>query len=102
MSQVDRDYLTFSLPSPDNDNDGGAEDEAESSLQIRLHQAPADDSNQGENETNTGFVMWPSAVMLAHHLTRNPDVVAGAETLDGDILELGSGVSTFPPAYCIV
>ena len=77
------DHLTFSIPS-----DGGLESNP---LEIRLHQATDADDNQGSNETNTGFIMWPSAVMLAHHLSKNPDIWRGDDTPDGDIMEMGAG-----------
>ena len=36
--------------------------------------------------------MWPSAVMLAHYLTKNPIIVLGDDTRPyGDIMELGAG-----------
>jgi len=76
-------HLTFSIPS-------NVEDDTPP-LKIILHQANTDDSNQGENETNTGFIMWPSAVMLAHHLSENPRIWRGDDTPDGDIMELGAG-----------
>ena len=76
-------HLTFSIPSP------GADDE---SHKILLHLATDDDANQGENETNTGFVMWPAAVLLSRHLSLNPHICRGdASTPDGDIIELGAG-----------
>jgi len=37
-------------------------------------------------------VMWPSAVLLAHHLCKNPSLVLGDDgTPDGDVMELGAG-----------
>ena len=48
----------------------------------------------------TGFVMWPSAVMLSRWLARNPSIVLGGRgggaaeasaAAEGDILELGAG-----------
>jgi len=77
------DHLTFSIPS-------NVEDESPP-LKIKLHQATSDDDDQGENETNTGFVMWPSAVMLSHHLSKNPRIWRGDDTPDGDIMEMGAG-----------
>ena len=75
--------LTFSIPSSDGE------------LSLKLNQSKTKDNNQGSNETNTGFVMWPSAVMLSHHLTQNPDIVLGngadGSDLDGSVMELGSG-----------
>lgn len=75
--------MTFAIPS-----DGKGESP---SLKILLHQSTADDDNQGENETNTGFVMWPAAVMLAHHLSTNPRILRGDDHPDGDVMELGAG-----------
>ena len=48
---------------------------------------------QANNETNTGFVIWPSALILAHHLVnKSPHLVLGTDDdLEGDILELGAG-----------
>jgi len=78
-------HLIFSIPSQSDNDD----------LEIKLHQAITTDENQGDNETNTGFVMWPAAVMLSHHLTQNPEIVLGlndnGDDLDGNIMELGSG-----------
>lgn len=79
----DSNHITFSIPT-----DGNMESPP---LQIRLHQATAEDENQGNNETNTGFVMWPSAVLLSHHLSKNPHILRGDDTPDGDIMELGAG-----------
>lgn len=80
---MSEEHLTFSIPSSDGDNS--------SPLQILLHQATTDDVDQGDNETNTGFIMWPSAVLLAHHLSKNPHICRGDDTPDGDVLELGAG-----------
>ncbi|KAL3762395.1 hypothetical protein ACHAW5_004712 [Stephanodiscus triporus] len=79
-------HLTFSIPS------GGEDDGDSPPLTIRLHQASDYDADQGENETNTGFVIWPAAVMLAHYLTANPIIVLSDDTRPyGDIMELGAG-----------
>ena len=69
--------LTFSIPSSDGD------------LSLKLNQSKNTDNNQGGNETNTGFVMWPSAVMLSHHLSQNPDIVLGNSGADANGSELG-------------
>ena len=75
--------LTFSIPSAASNN---------APHKIHLHQSSSIDEDQGLNETNTGFVMWPSAVMLAHHLSKNPSIVLGGEDKpDGDVMELGAG-----------
>ena len=59
---------------------------------ILLNQAANADEDQGLNETNTGFVMWPSAVMLSHHISKNPSIVLKDETSpEGDVMELGAG-----------
>ena len=79
----DINYLTFSIPSA-----GNAQSPP---MQIRLHQAQDKDEDQGMNETNTGFVMWPSAVMLSYHLSKNPHILRGDDTPDGDVMELGAG-----------
>lgn len=87
--------LTFSIPS------SGGEDP----LKIKLHQATDDDDDQGENETNTGFVMWPSAVMLAHHITKHESIILGDDTRpDGDIMELGAGcgLTVSKSFFCVV
>jgi predicted nicotinamide N-methyase len=77
------DTLTFSIPSATSEGDP---------LRIFLHQAANADEDQGLSETNTGFVMWPSAVLLAHHLCKNPSLVLGDDgTPDGDVMELGAG-----------
>lgn len=55
---------------------------------MRLNQSDANDDNDMHN---TGHVMWPSAVLLAHYLSKNPSVVYGKDETPGDILELGSG-----------
>mmetsp|Transcript_39264 Transcript_39264/g.83836 ORF Transcript_39264/g.83836 Transcript_39264/m.83836 type:complete len:296 (+) Transcript_39264:98-985(+) len=79
----DDSQLTFTIPS-----DGNNESPP---MKIRLNLAATDDENQGENETNTGFVMWPSAVMLSHHLAKNPRIWRGDDTPNGDVMELGAG-----------
>ncbi|KAL7541015.1 hypothetical protein ACHAXR_010564 [Thalassiosira sp. AJA248-18] len=76
-------HLTFSIPS-----DVAGESPP---VEILLNVPTTDDGNQGENETNTGFVMWPSAVMLAHYLSKNPGILRGDDTPDGDVMEMGAG-----------
>ncbi len=85
--------MTFSMPTC---GGGGDDDDDDDGLfpplTIRLHQASDCDVSQGDNQTNTGFVIWPSAVMLAHYLTRNPKIVLSDVTSPhGDIMELGAG-----------
>ena len=76
------DTLTFSIPSFTSADPH----------KILLNQALNPDEDQGQSETNTGFVMWPSAVMLSHHISKNPSIVLGDETSpDGDVMELGAG-----------
>lgn len=60
-----------------------------SDLEIMIHQVTSEE----ETETHdTGYVMWPSAVILARYLTENPSLVVGRTEDDvGDILELGAG-----------
>jgi predicted nicotinamide N-methyase len=85
MSEETNNHFTFSIPSA-NSSKGTPP------LKIHLHQAPSADTNQGLAETNTGFVMWPSAVMLSHYLSKNPSIVLGDDTTpDGDVMELGAG-----------
>jgi len=77
------DTLTFSIPSVTL---------AGEPVKIYLNQAANADEDQGLSETNTGFVMWPSAVLLAHHLFKNPSLVLGeVGSPDGDVMELGAG-----------
>jgi len=77
------DTLTFSIPSVTL---------AGEPVKIYLNQAANADEDQGLSETNTGFVMWPSAVLLAHHLSKNPSLVLGeVGSPDGDVMELGAG-----------
>ena len=93
--------LTFAIPSAggvDNACNGDTNDNNLQSLYsypltIHLHQAITLDTNQGEHETNTGFVMWPAAVMLAHYLNSHPILVLSDTTsgVQGNIMELGSG-----------
>ncbi|KAL7456345.1 hypothetical protein ACHAWC_007872 [Mediolabrus comicus] len=84
MSEKTNNHLTFSIPSA-NSSDTPP-------LKIHLNQAPSADTDQGLAETNTGFVMWPSAVMLSHYLSKNPSIVLGDDnTPDGDVMELGAG-----------
>ena len=94
--------LTFSIPSggggggndtTDNDiNSTPSGNRSSFPLTIRLHQAANIDTDQGENETNTGFVMWPAAVMLAHYLNSHPIIVLSDSSRPrGNIMELGSG-----------
>jgi predicted nicotinamide N-methyase len=75
--------LTFTIP-PGDDNESPQ-------LKIKVHQATTDDNDQGENQTNTGFVMWPASVLLAHHLSKNPRIWRGDDAPSGDIMELGAG-----------
>mmetsp|Transcript_7692 Transcript_7692/g.15707 ORF Transcript_7692/g.15707 Transcript_7692/m.15707 type:complete len:304 (-) Transcript_7692:1820-2731(-) len=78
----DNNTLTFSIPSFT----------SEDPHKILLHQATNADEDQGLSETNTGFVMWPSAVMLSHHISKNPSIVLGDDNSpDGDVMELGAG-----------
>jgi hypothetical protein len=92
--------LTFAIPSAggvDNANDDTNDNNLQSlysyPLTIHLHQAITLDTNQGEHETNTGFVMWPAAVMLAHYLNSHPILVLSDpfSPCQGNIMELGSG-----------
>lgn len=99
--------LTFSIPSggeggcndTDNDNSNPPHNPPNNNinqssfpLTIHLHQATNLDNDQGENETNTGFVIWPAAVMLAHYLNSHPIIVlSDVSRPEGNIMELGSG-----------
>ena len=85
MSETTNNQLTFSIPSANSS-------EGTPPLKIHLNQAPSADTDQGLAETNTGFVMWPSAVMLSHYISKNPSIVVGDDsTPDGDVMELGAG-----------
>lgn len=83
-------HMVFSIPSGRSDPEKNGDP-----LSIKLRHATNTDDNQGENETNTGFVMWPSAVLLAHYLTQNPEIWRRNKEDDpkggGDILEIGAG-----------
>lgn len=81
MSDSDSNHLTFTIPS-NGDNDP---------LKIRVHEDATDDDDQGDAETNTGFVMWPSAVLLSHHISQHPELLQGADTPNGNVMELGAG-----------
>ena len=82
MSENNSSILTFSIPSST----------SSTPHKIHLHQANTADEDQGQAETNTGFIMWPSAVMLSHHISKNPSIVLGDENSpDGDVMELGAG-----------
>ena len=82
MSEDNNSILTFSIPSST----------SSTPHKIHLHQANTADEDQGQAETNTGFVMWPSAVMLSHHISKNPTIVLGDENSpNGDVMELGAG-----------
>jgi predicted nicotinamide N-methyase len=84
------DHMTFSIPSGGDDD--GDDYGRNLPLTIHLRQATDGDANQGDNQTNTGFVIWPAAVMLAHYLTENPILVLSDDTRPhGDIMELGAG-----------
>jgi len=50
--------------------------------QILFHQVPRRQSSQAD----VGFVMWPSAVILAHYIVDNPHLVQNKT-----VIELGSG-----------
>lgn len=81
--------LVFSMPQVDQAKD----------LQILIDQEAGVDEAHGTDEHNTGFVMWPAAVVLSRWIANNPSIVfdcLAAETsatgCDGaDILELGAG-----------
>ena len=57
---------------------------------------------QANNETNTGFVIWPAAQILAHHLVnKSSHLVLGTDDdIEGDILELGAGSFGGVPSIC--
>ena len=115
---TEKNFITFTIPSSshssvseggdvgcvgDDDGMAGAASStaySTSALKIKIGEATIDDTNQGENETNTGFVMWPSAVMLSYWLQRHPSLVFGnnddgdkitTHYPKGDIMELGAG-----------
>ena len=76
---------------------GGADSGREPPLEILLQQA---EDEEADGMHATGFVMWPSAVMLSRWLARNPSIVLGGRgggaaeasaAAEGDILELGAG-----------
>mmetsp|Transcript_6806 Transcript_6806/g.9937 ORF Transcript_6806/g.9937 Transcript_6806/m.9937 type:complete len:263 (+) Transcript_6806:122-910(+) len=74
---MSKDPLAFCMP-------GGKEDD---DFKIRLHET--DENSDDEDEYHhTGFVMWPSAVMLSRYITQNPSILSEGE---GDILEIGAG-----------
>ena len=87
--------LVYRMPYA-NDDDHDTNDKNE--IEIKLHQVDDDETEQH----NTGFVMWPSAVMLSRYITNNPSIVFqsdnGTDHNEGngaaggnDILELGAG-----------
>ena len=86
--EQDQQYMVFSIPTPQ-DKDHSQP------LHIKLRHATKADDNQGEHETNTGFIMWPSAVLLSHHLVHHPELWRSSgsvnETHGSNICELGSG-----------
>jgi predicted nicotinamide N-methyase len=63
----------------------GQEREADEKLSEEAEAAAAD---AAELMHDTGFVMWPSAVMLSRYITQHPHIIWDC---DGDILELGAG-----------
>lgn len=74
---MSKDPLAFSMP-------GGAED---SEVKIRLYETDENSDDEGEYH-HTGFVMWPSAVMLSRYITQHPSIIVEEK---GDILEIGAG-----------
>ena len=63
-------------------------------IQIKIGQLEeGSEAQDSALEHNTGHVMWPSAVMLARYIARNPAVVLDrcCNGNSGDILELGAG-----------
>mmetsp|Transcript_15572 Transcript_15572/g.33653 ORF Transcript_15572/g.33653 Transcript_15572/m.33653 type:complete len:287 (-) Transcript_15572:141-1001(-) len=93
--------LTFSMPPPGSPTRTSNVDDTQTSnnrsnvsppsfLTVLLHQDAI--SSDADEMHNTGFVMWPSAVMLAHYISSNPSIILGeVGAKPGDILELGSG-----------
>ena len=86
--------MAFQMPY---DGRGGADSGREPPLEILLQQA---EDEEADGMHATGFVMWPSAVMLSRWLARNPSIVLGGRgggaaeasaAAEGDILELGAG-----------
>ena len=95
MTAASEPILNFSLPL----NEDGCF--RSSSLSIKIHQGQDRevDETLGEEEEaaaataaelmhDTGFVMWPSAVMLSRYITQHPSLIWDCE---GDILEIGAG-----------
>ncbi|KAG7336495.1 lysine methyltransferase [Nitzschia inconspicua] len=88
--------LVFSIPLPRDEVDHFSIDASEvpqKVLQIKMHQALDDSINDAayegsENMHDTGFVLWPSSVMLAKYLTHHASVLYDCP---GNILELGAG-----------
>ena len=56
---------------------GGADCGREPPLEILLQQA---EDEEADGMHATGFVMWPSAVMLSRWLARNPSIVLGGRS----------------------
>lgn len=88
--------LVFDIPTAvgndDDDNEGGHPSiNNVKSLQILIHQVTARQSAQKD----VGFLMWPSAVVLARWLVSHPEVVVttggGYKKRNQIILELGAG-----------
>mmetsp|Transcript_18183 Transcript_18183/g.39634 ORF Transcript_18183/g.39634 Transcript_18183/m.39634 type:complete len:455 (+) Transcript_18183:133-1497(+) len=61
----------------------------QSDLEIMIHQV----TSEKETETHdTGYVMWPSAVILSHYIAENPSLILDYAGDDNrDVLELGAG-----------
>ena len=81
--------MTFSKPTS-----GSGSGSKSALLKIHLRQSETADTDAGNGETNTGFVMWPSSVLLSHHISQNVHIVRGDNAPDGDVMELGAGVRT--------
>ena len=96
--------LVFHIPQKKQCDDGscGGKDKKEDSsssslLTIKLHQMDETQEQTQAADHNTGFVMWPSAVMLSRYIAKNPPLALqatdqyGLKVGSGDVLELGAG-----------
>ena len=68
---------------------GISQNHEQSDLEIMIHQVTSEE----ETETHdTGYVMWPSSVILARWITEHPSLILDHVGDDnGDVLELGAG-----------
>lgn len=83
--------LVFGIPQPDDKSHPNSR--SRSNLQIMVHLVTSEEET---GTHDTGFVMWPSSLLLSRHIANHPDLIINCATstdvgYDAAILELGAG-----------